>query len=168
MTLMEMMIASAIVSIVFAAIASLSFFAARSFAAMTNYVDLDQKSRDALDKMTSQIRETNKLLEGSEERLVFEDSDSGKLVYEYDRSDRMLWRSKNGTRDAAPLLEQCDLLKFAMFQRNPVGGTYDQFPTATPETAKVIQMTWVCSRTILGAKVNTESVLSAKIVIRKQ
>jgi hypothetical protein len=36
------------------------------------------------------------------------------------------------------------------------------------DAAKLVQVTWVCSRSILGKKVNTESVQSAKVVIRKQ
>lgn len=167
-TLIELLIASGISSMLFMVVSSMSFFAARSFAAMTNYVDLDAHSRDALDRMTKQIREVNQLTASTETSLTFEDDDGGTLEFIYDAANRKLIRRKNGIQDAKPLLEQCDYLKFGIFQRNPLGGTYDQYPTATPATCKVVQMTWICSRTILGAKVNTESVLSAKVVIRKQ
>ena len=40
--------------------------------------------------------------------------------------------------------------------------------SATVATAKVIDLSWVCSRSILGQKANTESVQTARIVIRKQ
>ena len=56
-----------------------------------------------------------------------------------------------------------------MFQRNPIGGTFDQFTnTLTAATCKLVQVSWVCSRKILQGKVNTESVQTSKIVIRKQ
>ena len=65
-------------------------------------------------------------------------------------------------------MTECDYLRFAIFQRNPIGGTYDQYATASATNCKLVQLNWICSRTILGAKVNTESVQSAKIVIRRQ
>ena len=53
-------------------------------------------------------------------------------------------------------------------QRNPVGGSYDIYPAATAATAKVINVSWMCSRKIFGIKEDTESVQTARIVIRKQ
>ena len=38
----------------------------------------------------------------------------------------------------------------------------------TATGAKLIKLNWTCSRTILGQAVNTESVQTAKIVMRKQ
>jgi hypothetical protein len=38
----------------------------------------------------------------------------------------------------------------------------------TNSAAKLIQVSWICSRDILEARFNTESVQSAKIVIRNQ
>ena len=35
-----------------------------------------------------------------------------------------------------------------------------------PAICKLVSVSWRCSRTILGQKVNTESVQTAKIVIR--
>jgi hypothetical protein len=37
---------------------------------------------------------------------------------------------------------------------------------STPSQVKLISVSWRCSRTILGAKVNTESVQTAQICIR--
>jgi hypothetical protein len=80
----------------------------------------------------------------------------------------LLYRFKNWSWDGKPLLEQCDYLKFSIFQRNPIGGTYDQYPAATPATCKLVQLTWICSRPIVGSGKNTECVQSAKVVIRKE
>jgi hypothetical protein len=66
------------------------------------------------------------------------------------------------------LLTECDNLSFAIFQRNPINGTYNQYPTASPATTKLINVTWTCSRKILGNTMNTENVQTAKVVIRKQ
>jgi len=66
------------------------------------------------------------------------------------------------------LLSECDYLQFGIYQRNTISNTYDQFTTANPTTCKVVQLEWICSRKILGARLNTESVQSAKIVIRRK
>jgi hypothetical protein len=67
------------------------------------------------------------------------------------------------------LLKDCDFLDFQVFQRNSVNGTYDQYPATLDDTAvKLVQVSWVCSRRLIGNLLNTESVQSAKIVIRKQ
>ena len=65
------------------------------------------------------------------------------------------------------MLEGCDYLKFDVYQRNPIGGSYDMYPASSASTAKLIQVTWGCSRSVLGTKMNTEIVQSSKIVIRK-
>ena len=51
-TLLELLVASGIGMAVLLAMMSLSYYTARSFAAMGNYADLDRASRNALDQMT--------------------------------------------------------------------------------------------------------------------
>lgn len=168
MTLIELMVVTAIASIVSLGTAALVYYSARSFAAMGNYVDLDHRSRIALDTMSREIRQANRLTAHTTTSLTFEDDDGTELKYVYDSSDKELTRWKAGNQDTQPLLTECISLQFSIFQRNPIGGTYDQYPTATPDTCKLVQLTWTCSRKILGVDRNTESVQSAKIVIRKQ
>ena len=165
-TLAEFAIGSGVASVLFMAVASLSLYSGRAFAAMTNYIDLDNYSRNALDRMSREIRQTQSLTSFSNTHLTFKDFDNGVLTYQYDPQARQLTRTKDGQSEV--FLEECDFLKFSIYQRNPVNGTYDQYPTATATTCKLVQLSWICSRTILGAKINTESVQSAKIVIRKQ
>jgi len=173
MTLVEIMIGAGIGSLTGAAILALVFFSARSFAALSNYVDLDVYSRNALDKMCSEIRQANRLMVYSPTNLQFEavDPDSGAtntLTYTYDSTAGTLKRIYAG--QTTTLLKEINpgSLQFLIFQRNPVGGSVDQFTTTDPSLCKVVQMSWICSRNILGKKANTESVQSAKVVIRKE
>ena len=168
MTLIELMVSVAISGIVLLAVAMLVFYTGRSFAAMANYVDLDAKSRNALDTMSREIRQTKRVITGTSTNLVFEDFDGLNLEYTYDAGARTLTRIKNGVPDAEPLLTECNSLEFEMYQRNPKSGNYDQYATADEATCKLIQLRWVCSRDLIMARRNTESVQSAKIVIRKQ
>jgi prepilin-type N-terminal cleavage/methylation domain-containing protein len=167
LSLVEVLAALGIGSILLIAILSISFFSARSFAALTNYVDLDNHSRNALDQITREIRQADRLVRSSEHELEFQHG-AGWIRYTYDPDARTLTRNANGR--STVLLRECDSLRFAIYQRNPIPSTWDQFdlPTENPTLCKLVQLSWVCSRTIMGARVNTESVQSAKVVIRKQ
>ena len=166
-TLAEMSVVMAIASLLMLAVGSFGLYTGKSFAGLGNYVDLEIHSQQALDRMTKAIRQTQSLTSISSNQLVFLDWDGAALTYTYSPSARTLVQSKNGVTDV--LLSECDFLRFSNFQRNPIAGTYEQFPvTTSPTNTKLVSMTWVCSRTITGTKLNTESVQTAKIVIRKQ
>src|SRR5206468_9684091 len=75
MTLVELQIASAIAVILFAAVMALAFYTARSFAAFTNYVDLDANSRNALDVMSTEIRQADLLKAATTTSLTFQTTD---------------------------------------------------------------------------------------------
>ena len=163
MTLVEIMIATAVGSVVMAAVMSLWLYSARSFVAMGNYADLDRVSRNALDLMSREIRSTRSLSSFSTNTLQFVDYDNTPLTYSYSPDTRQLVRVK-GTASQV-LLQQCDFLAFHISQRNP-SNNFTFYPTTAVSQAKLIDVSWRCSREILGAKVNTESVQTAKIVIR--
>ena len=173
MTLVELLIAVGIGGIVFAAVALLTFYSARSFAALTNYVDLDKYSRNALDQMISEIRQADGVTNFTTTRLVCSftnptNSAKYQITYNYDSNAQKLKKTVSGGAETV-LLNECEYLKFDVFQRNPKDREYDYYPaeTSRPELVKIVQLTWVCSRKILGKKANTESVQSAKVVIRK-
>jgi hypothetical protein len=160
------MIAAGVSSLLMLVLASFSLYSARNCASLTNYSELETQSRLALDKMTQQIRQSRGLTSSTSTNIVLTDADGAPLEFAYDGGARTLSRRKNGRSEV--LLQGCTFLRFSLFQRNPVQGTYDAYPTATPATCKLIQVTWVCARSLLGADANTESVQSAKIVIRKK
>jgi len=167
-TLIEMMIAMGVGSLLLLVMASFSVWSSRSFAAMTNYVDLDSYSRNALDTMTRDIRQAGSLDFFSPTNLTFIERDGQPLEFRYDPAKGTLTRVKHGFPSC--LLTNCDTLKFNIFARNTTNETYDQFPRSENDakTTKVVQLDWTCSRTILGSKINTESVQTAKIVIRNK
>jgi len=164
MTLVEVLIALAIGALLLMAVAAMTMFSSKSLAGLYNYVELSSANRLALDKMTREIRQAQRLSEFTTNKLTFVDSDGKKLVYQYFPTDRVLMRSKDGVDES--LLTECDNLTFTAFQRNTLEGTFDQSPATND--SKVININWTCSRTILGTRVNTEPVRSAKIVIRKR
>jgi len=163
LSLVELMVAVAVASIVFAAVGSLSMFTSRSFVAMGNYSDLDRASRNALDIMSREIRATSQLTSYTTTKLTFKDPDGTTLAFDYNPGNGTLTRQRGGTNTT--LLKECDLLAFHISQRNP-SNNFTFYATTNPATAKLIDVNWRCSRKILGNKVNTESVQTAKIVLR--
>jgi len=184
MTLVELLMAVGISGMVFAAVAILIFFSGRSYAALANYVDLDNRSRNALDRMSKEIRQvdcvtdsasatlptgqvvTNRLaLSGTET-----DGSAYTLIYDYDPGMQTLVRTKAGGSypGTNTLLTGCTYLNFGMYQRVPKTNSFDQFDAADLATCKVVQLDWICSRKIFNKTANTESIESAKVVIRKK
>jgi hypothetical protein len=164
MTLMEIMVASGIGSLLFVMVAALTMFSARSFVAMGNYADLDKTSRNALDIMSREIRQTKDMISFNNNQLTFVNMDGSLLVYYYNPSTRQLTR-QTGNMPPQVLLTECDFLHFNVSQRNP-SNNFMFYPAPTAGTAKLVDVSWRCSRKILGQPVNTESVQTAKIVIR--
>jgi prepilin-type N-terminal cleavage/methylation domain-containing protein len=166
-TLVELMVAMAIGSVVLTAVASFFLYTAKSFVGIMNYVDLEQYSQSALDKMTRDIRQTDSLAAFATNSLTFRDADGNALIFEYSPTTKELSRRKTG-QGREVLLKSCDFFKADIYQRTPMGGVYDYFPTATATNTKMVSISWVCSRKILGTTMNTESVQTAKIVLRKE
>ncbi len=164
-TLVEFLVSSGVGALSLVSIAYVTFFSARSYISMANYVDLETKSRNTLDTMSSEIRQANSLTSYSSTNLTFQDYDGATLQYNFSPTAGKLYRVKNN--QTKELLNGCDSLAFGVFQRNPTNN-YAVVSTTNSSLCKLIQLNWTCSRTILSAKVNTESVQSAKIVIRKQ
>jgi prepilin-type N-terminal cleavage/methylation domain-containing protein len=176
-SLMELLIAVSLSSVLLIAILSVTVFTARSYAAMVNYVDLDSFSRSALDSMTSEIREADCLLDGTATSMRFQFSNATNaqtwtVDYVYNPDARTLTRIQEGLAPKL-MLSECNFLELNYFKRNPSTNNFDLFSTATPpvinpQECKAIQLSWVCSRDIMQRPVNTESVQSARVVIRKK
>src|SRR5437016_12279501 len=82
-TLPEFLVVSGLASVVLLAVLSLSFFSSRSFAAIANYVGLDQQSRLALDKMSRDIRQAGGLTNYTATSLAFTNPDGSALNFAY-------------------------------------------------------------------------------------
>ncbi len=147
-TLVELMVASAL----------------RSFVAMANYTEMNQRSQLALDKMSKEIRQARQLTAFSTNSLTFANADGNPLSFTYTPNTRRLERVSEGQTNT--LLSDCDSLQFSIYQHTMKSNSFDCYDVVTVADARVIQMNWKSSRDILGKKATTESVQSAKIVIR--
>ena len=178
-TLPELMVALAAGSLALTAAGSLWLFGSRSYAAMGNYTDLDNRSRNALDTMSREIREATRIVactnQGTTKTLTVTNSlQATTRTYLWKASNQLLVCQKPNQPDEV-LLTECEKWDFQLFQRSPKkGGTYSFFPATNSAGAydlsicKLINMSWKCSRRILDSKANTESVQTAQLVLRNK
>lgn len=182
-TLTEMLVAMATSTLIFGAVATFFMYGNQSFYAIGNYMDLNRRSCAALDKMSRDIRQSVALIVYATNVLVFRSASTnvtGSLVtnfvgFTWNPIDRTLTRYQWGggvSFRAEVLLTECDFLRFRIYQRNPIPGKFDFYPATNlagvydPSLCKLVDVSWRCSRTIKGTKLQTESVQTAKICMR--
>jgi len=179
MTLVEVMVATAISAVLIAIVMVLVVFAVRSFAALANYQVLDQASSLTADQMSREIREATSVSSfqnaGNTKWIVFSNTNASPaytIRYEWTAADKTLTSKRSDQAATELLLEGCERWDFTFQQRTPIKGPAFGFSTNMVNQAecKVVTMTWKCSRTLGGGTslFNTESVQTAQIVLRNQ
>jgi type II secretory pathway pseudopilin PulG len=176
-TLIEMTVTVAVSSIIMAAVMQTSLFTSRSFVAMGNYNDLDRASRNCLDNMTRDIRQAKVFSDRcyATNYMVFTNLDNSYFGYLWDPRTKTVCRL-TGSYDQANnrfvnartniMLEGCDFFSFRIGLRNPTNGFLFPYSAETsPLDTKLVDVSWRCSRRVLN-QYNTESVQTAKIVLR--
>lgn len=164
--LAESMIAIAIGITFLVAITGIFISSSISFVEVGNYINMDRQSRNALDRMTMNIRNSKTLTSYDPALLVFNYDSAGttNLTYRYDSSSGVVteeWKV-GGATTVKTLMTGCSNLAFSLYNR-------DLAPTtdASPGQGKVISIAWQCASTSLG-RTNTEYMQQAQIVIRNQ
>ncbi len=175
MTLMEVLMASGISSLVLIVVVSLTVFGARSFVALGNYSALDQQSRLGIDQMTREIRQATKV-EGYDNTnavdrylLVTNETKAISIRYSWNSTTKKLLSKRSDEAEPKTLLTGCDPWNFFVWNRHPsANGTFNN-AASTIGDIKLIDMTWKCSRSArVGTLMNTETVQTAQIVLRNQ
>jgi Tfp pilus assembly protein PilW len=165
-TLMELLVAILVMSLVTVVLLILTMSTGRSLVEMVNYVDLDHYNRVAMDMMTRDLRQVQYLKTFNTNVLTFVDKDGGSLEYAYSPVTRTLTRTKSGQNRV--LLDNCDQLQFSIYQRTPMSNKFEFFPVTGVTNAKVVRVVWNCSRKLFGRRVNTEQGQTSRIVIRNK
>jgi len=167
MTVIELLIALSIGTFILTGLGVLTVHTSRSFVALSNYMELDRHSRNTLDRMTQIIREADGVMSWQNHQIVLS-YHAKPISFTYSPTAKhLVMTDTNGNQKV--LLDGCDYLDFQIFQRTSMSGVYDQYPITSDEAvAKIVQISWVCSKSLIGNLMNSESVQSAKIVIRKQ
>ncbi len=160
------MVAMAIGMMALAAVCVLWGYGTRTCAVLFNYVDLATSSKNAMDRISQQIRNARSVKSCTATDLVLFDPDGQQVTYTYSPTNQTLVQTKGTT--TRTLLTGCTALEFNMFQRTPTNGSYNLYTTSSTNTAKVIAMKWTCGRKLTGDVKETETQMSSKVVIRSQ
>lgn len=172
-TLVETLVALAISCILLAAVMSLYLFGLRSFGAIGNYTQMDGKSQQAVDLMLRELREANLVVgsqtNGSTTWLQVANTLATPSVtntFTWYSSTGLLTWNKTGAATRT-LLSGCDNWSFAFYIRSAdSNGVF--YPTSNPTLCKLINMSWKCSRDNEIKKMNTESIVTAEVVLRNK
>ena len=174
-TIVEIMVAVAIFSISALALSTIFLFSIRSYAAMANYAVLDQKNRQAMDQLTYEIRQAQNVVgytsNTTSSSLTITNGDGVQVTYTFDSPNQRVTRTaSDGT--SRTLLTNCALLNFNLYMRPPTNGSFDVYPvdltTNWQQTVKVVQLSWKTAMMLPPARVTSEDIQTARIVIRKQ
>jgi Tfp pilus assembly protein PilE len=166
-TLVEMMIATAVGVLAIGALMSLTAFSNMSFASTANYCALDLEGQITLDRMSQEIRQAKKVTACTSTNISLQNADGTTIQYTFDPTARSLVRSKSGFNTTN--LSDCDSLFFSIYQRAPESNTFQAISeTSITTNTKMVQITWTCSRKVMNGRVNSDSVQSAKIVLRNK
>jgi hypothetical protein len=173
-TLVEMMVAVGVFSLVGIALMGTYIFSVKSMASMYSYSLLDQYNRQTMDQITREIRQSKNVLAFTTNSITIltandDGTDGPQITYNFSPGTKKLLRSSS-EGGSKLLLNNCSLLEFKLFTRCP-SNVFGVFPVAVNEwsnTVKVLQLTWKTSITQPNNIANSENIQTARIVIRKQ
>lgn len=175
MTLLELLVAMGLGTLVLSVVLVLTVFAARTFIALGNYSNLDQQSRLGADNMTREMRQATAVVAWQQtanaRSLTLTNATQGYVVrYWWDSTSRNLMMRKSNEGADQLVLSGCERWDFALWQRTPQPNLTNVFyPALTPLQCKLVDMTWKCSRAVVSTTLlNTETVQTAQIVLRNQ
>ena len=175
MTLAEVLIATGLGSILLTVLMMLFMSSLRSFAGLGNYASLTSQSRKSLDLMLREIRQADQIVgyqtNGPTIWLKVANTNTNAPAFV---TNTFTWNTNSSvlTWDKTGLptrtnLTGCDNWSFSFYQRYPSTNWTFYAPTNS-SLCKLITMSWKCSRTILGRKINTEEVMTAQVVLRNK
>lgn len=177
MTLIEVMIAMTVFTIAGGAVMTAYVFGLRSFQALSNYAQLDQQNREAMDKLSREVRQSIAVTgrstnSNSSLRLLVGVNASGQntnVTYNFNGKSMTRTLTLNTTviGPVQTMLTNCTLVHFNLCMRPP-NTNFGYFKTDDLGEAKMVDLTWKTSRSLPGGVQNTENIQTARIVIRKQ
>lgn len=179
-TLLEMLVAMGIGIVMLGMVATISVDTMLNFAAMGNYVNLADQNRNAMDVIGREVRDSNALVAFSTNNpsyLELSNSISGTITtLSFDINSNTLTMSKTGQTNRT-LLTLCEYWTFSLYNRAPlITSNGISFYSSTnyltgqidPTRTKVINLTWKCTRYVLGTQLNSQSVQTAQVMLRNK
>jgi hypothetical protein len=125
----------------------------------------DGKSRMALDLMLREIHKADSAARHPATQVAHRGQCDTNTFSWSSASGKLIW-AKTGQNQRV-LLTGCDNWSFTMYLRAAdANGNF--VPTTTPSLCKLINMAWKCTRNNILKKINSESVVTAEVVLRNK
>lgn len=177
MSLIEMMVALGIGSIVLVVIGLLSMYGLRSFLVMGNCAALDDQNRLVADRVSRDLRDASKVLEYQADadgaRLLVTNNAEGITVEYLWSADTRTLICRKTDEPQSTLLTECDAWQAAFFQNLPQPSVTHPFTPATNAMgatdytlARVVNVSWTCSRPLAGGSLKTDAAQALRVVLR--
>ena len=164
-TLIEMIVAMAVGLLILGAFVAITLNVNVMMIFTGNYNDLDEYSRNTLDNLSRDVRNATYVnTNSSSTTLILQNTYRNQTItYAWDGSNDL--KRTIGTASQV-MLTNCNYLTFAYYTRVP--GNNLTFPTSVPaqNETKLVSVSWRCSRSVEGKKINTESVQTASVAMR--
>lgn len=176
-TILESLFATSVGVMVLAASLLLWGYASRTCAMLYGYVEMSSTSKNALDRISQQIRNARQVLSCSAQQLILivpseTTTNFAQLMLRYSAINRVLLATTTETGQPTVtkiLLTQCTNFQFSVYQRTPISNSFALYTNGwSSSTAKIVQMQWQCSRALRGDQNLIENQVSANVVIRSK
>ncbi len=162
-TLVELMIATALVGLVLAGAVTTVNMWARSSMSLGNYADMSGSCRRSLDVFAYDVRMANGVSVSNSSTFTFtayDDTGTGtaSVTYSYDTVGKTLTRTYDGV--SRIILENVEKFGFSYFDLN-------RNATTDALSVKVVQIEAVLLKTVLNVA-NTDEIISARFMLRNR
>jgi hypothetical protein len=166
-TLVEMMVAFALCMLLLAGMVSIYAFTTKSFASLSSYTTLNQKSRYASDLISRDVRSCITIDDTTtSNRLVLNMSSGTNVTYLYNAAAQTLVRSNSA--EVRRLLTNVVSLSFALYQRPDGVRRFELFPVANPGSAKLVGFDWRCAERIVGSQNDSQDLETGIVELRNK
>ena len=164
-TLVELLIASGVSSLVMIVLASLTLYSSQHFAFLTDQVSLQAKSLQMTDQFIKDARQARRVVTATQNELTL-DHGASTVTYKYEPSQKQLTRQA-GLGTPRTMLTDVEQVKFSGFQRTPKKGAFQPYDISTTNEMKVVYCSWTCAKEKPGGgKKSVRESQTAKAVLR--
>lgn len=176
-SLVELAVTLGVGSLVLVVLGMLSSYGLQSFLVMGNCAALDDKSRLAADQMTRELRQATQVLrydvQPEGKMLVLTNSLQGYSVeYFWSAASHTVTCEKTDEPQIV-LLNDCDVWDATFFQNIPLPSMSQPYLPATDAAgvlnlnqARVVSLSWKCSRAVAVSKARTLNAQSLQVALR--
>jgi len=164
LTLVEVMIAAALSGAILTAVLTTFLFLGRSGENIVNYAEMESQARRGLELFAEDTRQASDIAWNSatEVRLTV---NFAYVVYGYDAGNRVFYRTADGTRRT--IISGVDAFSFQGYKIT--GGVVDLSDLAqAAQVTKQLQISLRASRTTATVATATNTVLSARFILRNK